>query len=68
VRNSLDPTAFVKAHDMPGGPAPDRVREAIRKARVTLDDHDRRVSRSRESLDEASSELNGRVERLVSSI
>jgi argininosuccinate lyase len=68
VRNSLDPTAFVKAHDVPGGPAPDRVREAIRKARAILDDHDGRVSRSRESLDEASSELNGRVERLVSRV
>ena len=29
VRNSLDPTAFVRAHDMPGGPAPKTVRRAI---------------------------------------
>ena len=29
VRAALDPTAFVEAHDLPGGPAPRVVREAI---------------------------------------
>ena len=67
VRNSLDPTAFVRAHNVPGGPAPIRVHEALGNARAILADHDGRVSRSRELLEGASSNLAGRANQLAES-
>jgi hypothetical protein len=36
VRQALDPRPFVVAHEVPGRPAPDRVREAIQHARGRL--------------------------------
>jgi argininosuccinate lyase len=37
VRAALDPRGFIAAHDVPGGPAPERVREAIAAARERLE-------------------------------
>ena len=65
VRTALDPTAFVEAHDVPGGPAPPVVRCAIQEARVRLEEHSRRISHAREGLSRARGELDARVERLT---
>jgi argininosuccinate lyase len=65
VRGSLDPTAFVQAHDVPGGPAPERVYGAIRNARVMLEEHASRVARAREVLNRASTELDSRAKQLA---
>jgi argininosuccinate lyase len=65
VRAALDPTAFVEAHDVPGGPAPPVVRCAIQEARVRLEEHSRRISHAREGLSRARGELDARVERLT---
>lgn len=65
VRNSLEPITFVKAHDVPGGPAPATVRRAIQDANTTLEDHGHRVARSRQALERASANLDGRVKELA---
>jgi argininosuccinate lyase len=65
VRTALDPTAFVEAHDVLGGPAPPVVRCAIQEARVRLEEHSRRISHAREGLSRARGELDARVERLT---
>jgi argininosuccinate lyase len=60
VRQALDPRAFVAAHDMPGGPAPERVRAAIAGARGRLGNDVRgeadavrtRIARAHHDLDE----------------
>ena len=41
VRTAMDPRGFIEAHDVPGGPAPARVREAIGSARERLEAHGR---------------------------
>lgn len=65
VRSALNPTAFVEAHDVPGGPAPQVLSRAIQGARKGLEEHDDLVTKKREALDGASSELSGRVEQLA---
>ena len=61
VRNALDPTAFVAAHAVSGGPAPEVVRDAIGRAREDLDRRVREVEETREALRRASEELAQRV-------
>jgi argininosuccinate lyase len=64
VRRALDPRGFVEAHDVPGGPAPARVREAIAAARERLDGHLRgRVRDARERLAAAHRELDDLVKQ-----
>jgi argininosuccinate lyase len=41
VRTAMDPRGFIEAHDVPGGPAPVRVREAIAASRERLEAHGR---------------------------
>jgi argininosuccinate lyase len=65
VRRSLDPTAFVQAHDVPGGPAPGRVAEAIADARDRLAHDVEELVERREALDRAAAELDERARRLV---
>jgi argininosuccinate lyase len=65
VRRSLDPTAFVQAHDVPGGPAPRRVAEAIADARDRLAHDVEELLERREALDRAAAELDERARRLV---
>jgi argininosuccinate lyase len=65
VRSALDPTAFVEAHDVSGGPAPRVVRCAIQDARLRLEEHSRRIFHAREGLSGARRELDARVERLT---
>ena len=65
VRRALDPTAFVRAHDVPGGPAPRRVSNAIAKARERLASDVEELSERREALDRATAELDGRARRLM---
>lgn len=59
VRQALDPRAFVAAHDVPGGPAPERVRAAVgaSRRRVTgvraeTDALRARMERAHQDLDE----------------
>ena len=64
VRQALDPRPFVVAHDVPGGPAPDRVREAIQHARGRLADNVRaEASAARERIAQAHQDLDELVER-----
>ncbi len=65
VRAALDPTAFVDAHDVAGGPAPHVVRRAIEDARARVEKHALRASQAREGLGQAREDLNARVERLT---
>jgi argininosuccinate lyase len=65
VKRSLDPTAFVRAHDVPGGPAPQRVADAIAGARDRLADDVEELLERREALDRAAAELDERARRLV---
>src|SRR5918998_137763 len=65
VRTALDPTAFVEAHVVPGGPAPQVVRCAIQDARARLEEHSSRISHAREGLSRARGELDARVKRLT---
>jgi argininosuccinate lyase len=68
VRASLDPTAFVRAHDVPGGPAPEAMQHAIRGAHTTLAGHDQRVVQWREALNRAGSKLSDQVNQRVEMI
>jgi argininosuccinate lyase len=63
-RKALDPVAFVAAHAVTGGPAPNAVREAIASARATLDERKRAVEDDRAALADAAAELAARVARL----
>jgi argininosuccinate lyase len=63
-RTALDPAAFVAAHAVTGGPAPNAVRESIASARATLDDRKRAVLDDRAALADAAAELAARVARL----
>lgn len=65
VRAALDPTAFVEAHDVAGGPAPRVVRRAIENSRARVKEYARRVSQTREGLDRTRDELDARVEQLT---
>lgn len=64
VRSALDPRGFVAAHDVPGGPAPERVREAIAAARERLEREGRApVAEAREALAAARRELDDLVKQ-----
>ncbi|MDQ3911961.1 MAG: argininosuccinate lyase [Actinomycetota bacterium] len=65
VRAALDPRMFVEAHDVPGGPAPQAMTQAIKKARTRLEEHAQRVRQLRENLRRASNELTARVQQLT---
>jgi argininosuccinate lyase len=65
VRAALDPRMFVEAHDVPGGPAPPAMAQAIKKARTRLEEHAQRVRQLRENLRRASNELTARVQQLT---
>lgn len=65
VREALDPTAFVRAHDLPGGPAPETVRQAIQAARERLEEESHRTREARETLERANADLTTRVESLT---
>jgi argininosuccinate lyase len=64
VRQALDPRPFVVAHDVPGGPAPERVREAIHSARARLAENVRaEATAARERIAQAHQDLDELVER-----
>jgi len=63
-RTALDPVAFVAAHAVTGGPAPDAVRESVASARATLDERKRAVEDDRAALADAAADLAARVARL----
>jgi argininosuccinate lyase len=63
-RKALDPAAFVAAHAVTGGPAPNAVRESVASARATLDERKRAVEDDRAALADAAAELAARVARL----
>jgi argininosuccinate lyase len=64
LRKALDPVAFVAAHAVTGGPAPNAVRESVASARATLDERKRAVEDDHAALADAAAELAGRVARL----
>jgi argininosuccinate lyase len=64
VRRALDPRGFVEAHDGPGGPAPDVVRKAAKRARAGLGSERDHVSAARSALTAAGAELRRRVDLL----
>jgi argininosuccinate lyase len=62
VRAALDPVAFVDAHALAGGPAPEAVRAAVGAARRRLDEHARGTARdARAALQRAHLELDRAV-------
>jgi argininosuccinate lyase len=63
-RKALDPVAFVAAHAVTGGPAPNAVRESVASAHATLDERKRAVEDDRAALADAAAELAARVARL----
>jgi CheY-like chemotaxis protein len=63
-RKALDPVAFVAAHAVTGGAAPNAVRESVASARATLDERKRVVEDDRTALADAGAELAARVARL----
>lgn len=65
VRDSLDPKAFVEAHDVPGGPAPQTMRSALQNARAVLGEHEERTTAARQAINRARDELATRVRQLV---
>lgn len=65
VRAALDPEAFVRAHDVPGGPSPRRLREALDQARSRMDGDAAAVTAARERLAGASAELDRAAEAIV---
>src|SRR6266545_1414688 len=63
-RKALDPVAFVAAHAVTGGPAPNAVRESVASTRAALDERKRAVEDDRAALADATAELAARVARL----
>jgi argininosuccinate lyase len=63
-RKALDPVAFIAAHAVTGGPAPNAVRESVASARATLDERKRAVEDDRAARAEAAAELAARAARL----
>jgi len=63
VRRALDPRAFVDAHDVPGGPAPGRVREAIASARGRLDGREADIAGARGRMVAARERLDETIEQ-----
>ncbi|MBB3664210.1 argininosuccinate lyase [Prauserella sediminis] len=61
VRDALDPSGFVAAHQVQGGPAPEPMRHALAGARQQLADRREWLDRARSGLDEASDRLTTRV-------
>jgi hypothetical protein len=62
--HTLDPVAFVAAHAVTGGPAPNAVSESVASARATLDERKRAVEDDRAALADAAAELAAGVARL----
>lgn len=68
VSGALEPTSFVAAHDVPGGPAPGVVRAAIKDAQAVADGDDKFVTEARDALGKARDELARRVETLSGAV
>ncbi|CAN5805229.1 argininosuccinate lyase [soil metagenome] len=65
VRGALNPTAFVEAHDVPGGPAPRVLSRAIQDAQTRLEEQNQRIAQMRVTLDRASDDLARQVQKLT---
>ncbi|MEF8881811.1 MAG: argininosuccinate lyase [Halapricum sp.] len=61
VRSALDPTGFVEAHDVPGGPSPKQVRRSLQNQRASLDEHRVAVNDLGRKLDSADQERQERI-------
>ena len=66
VQEALDPNAFVEAHGVPGGPAPQEVRRMIQDRRANLDSDRQQTREYRDSLSVAHEELEDRTDEIVS--
>lgn len=67
VRGALDPTAFVEAHNVPGGPAPDVLSQSIQGARTSLEEQNLRIAQMRDKLDGASTDLENHLKAVTES-
>ncbi|MQA04632.1 MAG: argininosuccinate lyase [Streptosporangiales bacterium] len=65
VHSALDPTAFVAAHKVPGGPAPESVAQSLATASRRLEDDDAWAAERRDRLAAAEKELAAHVARHV---
>jgi len=63
VRQALDPRAFVAAHDVPGGPAPERVRAAVRSSGQRVAEVRAKAGAIRARMEQAHHDLDELVER-----
>lgn len=61
VASALEPTRFVEAHDLIGGPSQRRVEESLARARESLTTHQARVQDLRDALARSRGELADRV-------
>lgn len=64
IRQAMDPTGFVAAHAVPGGPAPSEVKRSIESARRRLDEDSEQLSGRREGLKQAGQALALRVQEV----
>ena len=65
VVSALEPSRFVEAHDLVGGPAERRVRESLGRGHESLSSHTAYVLELRGELDRAGAELNHKVQQKV---
>ncbi len=65
IRKAMDPTHSVLAHKMPGGPAPERMREELTIHSGKLEDDIAWVARCRENLRQASGQLESAIDGIL---
>jgi argininosuccinate lyase len=65
VANALDPWTFVNARTIPGGPAPETTRQALRAARLRLGEDRDVLAGDNAALNDASTERQRRIDALM---
>jgi argininosuccinate lyase len=68
VRKALDPVTFVAAHNLPGGPAPEALNEALKSARQLVQEHSDQHTQSKSRLNEARLKLARLSDPLLTSV
>jgi argininosuccinate lyase len=65
VKKALDPTEFVKSHDVPGGPAPKETTRIVKDRRQKLEQERTRLVQRRKKIIEAGTKLDEAAEMLI---
>ena len=65
VKRALDPTEFVKSHDVPGGPAPQETDRIVKDRRKKLEQERSRLAERRKKIVDAGKKLDTVVEKLI---